>query len=126
MSASARKAVGRSVLRKEGAGKVAGAAKYIDDVTFPDLIYARTVRSTIPAGDILDIRYNFDTAGFTIVDYRDVPGKNIVALIDEDQPCLAEKAIRHVAEPIVLLAHADRDVLHGADVQIAYRATPAN
>jgi CO/xanthine dehydrogenase Mo-binding subunit len=126
MSASARKAVGRSVLRKEGAEKVAGAAKYIDDLTFPDLIYARTVRSTIPAGDILDIRCNFDTAGFTIVDYRDVPGRNIVALIDDDQPCLAEKKIRHVAEPIVLLAHPDRDVLRAADVQIACRATTPN
>src|SRR5205814_7264569 len=93
---------------------------------FPNLIYARTVRSTIPAGDILDIRYNFDAAGFTIVDYHDIPARNIVALIDDDQPCLAEKTIRHVAEPIVLLAHADRDVLRAADVQISYRATTPN
>ncbi len=126
MPASARKAVGRNVLRKEGAEKAAGAARYIDDITFPDLIYARTIRSTIPAGDILDIRYNFDTAGFTIVDYRDVPGRNIVALIDDDQPCLAEKTIRHVAEPIVLLACANRDRLLSADVQIAYRAATPN
>src|SRR5689334_22704167 len=126
MPASARKAVGRNVLRKEGAEKVAGSAKYIDDITFPDLLYARTVRSTIPAGDILDIRCNFDTAGFTIVDYRDIPGRNIVALIDDDQPCLAEKTIRHVAEPIVLLAHRDREVLQAADVQIACRATTPN
>src|SRR5258707_11795404 len=126
MPASARKAVGRNVLRKEGAEKAAGAARYIDDITFPDLIYARTIRSTIPAGDILDIRYTFDTAGFTIVDYRDVPGRNIVALIDDDQPCLAEKTIRHVAEPIVLLACANRDRLLSADVQIAYRAATPN
>ena len=58
---------------------------------------------------ITAIRFNFDTAGFTIVDYRDIPGRNIVALIDDDQPCLAERAIRHVAEPILLLAHEDRE-----------------
>src|ERR1700704_4781048 len=119
------RAVGRNVLRKEGADKVTGRARYIDDFTFPGLLYARTVRSTIPAGAIAGIRFNFDTAGFTIVDYRDIPGRNIVALIEDDQPCLAERAIRHVAEPILLLAHADRGRLLAADVQIDYRpSTP--
>jgi len=123
MRARPRTAVGRNVLRKEGVEKVTGLARYIDDLTFPNLLYARTVRSTIPAGDILDVRMNFDTKGFTVVDYRDVPGRNVVALIDDDQPCLAERVVRHVAEPIVLLAHADRDALLGADVQISYRPT---
>ena len=86
-----RGAVGRNVLRKEGADKVTGRAQYIDDLTFPDLLYARTVRSTIPAGEIAAIRFNFDTDGFTIVDHRDIPGRNIVALIDDDQPCLAAR-----------------------------------
>jgi CO/xanthine dehydrogenase Mo-binding subunit len=114
-------AVGRNVLRKEGASKVSGAAKYIDDLSFPNLLHARTVRSTVPAGEIAAIRFNFDTAGFTIVDFRDVPGRNIVALIEDDQPCLAERAIRHFAEPILLLAHEDRETLLAADVQIDYR-----
>src|SRR5258708_6431429 len=96
----ATRAVGRNVLRKEGASKTSGAAKYIDDLPFPGLLYARTIRSTIPAGEITAVRFNFDTAGFTIADHRDIPGRNIVALIDDDQPCLAEKAIRHFAEPI--------------------------
>src|SRR4051812_371728 len=119
----ATRAVGRNVLRKEGASKVTGAAKYIDDLSFPGMLHARTIRSTIPAGEIAAIRFNFDAAGFTIADYRDVPGRNIVALIEDDQPCLAEKAIRHVAEPILLLAHEDRDTLFAADVQIDYRQT---
>src|SRR6185295_11086570 len=67
--------------------------------------------------------FNTDTSGFTIVDYRDIPGRNIVALIDEDQPCLAERAIRHVAEPILLLAHEYRETLLAADVRIDYRQT---
>src|SRR5215216_4739778 len=119
----ATRAVGRNVLRKEGASKVSGAAKYIDDLSFPDMLHGRTVRSTIPAGAITAIRLNFETAGFTIVDFRDIPGRNVVALIDDDQPCLAERAIRHVAEPILLLAHEDRETLHAADVQIDYRET---
>src|SRR3954469_5723462 len=119
-------AVGRNVLRKEGASKVTGAARYIDDISFPNVLYARTVRSTIPAGEITAIRFNFDTAGFTIVDHRDIPGRNIVALIDDDQPCLAERTIRHVAEPILILAHADRDCLFAADVRVEYVAATPN
>src|SRR3954471_17392359 len=118
-----RRAVGTSVLRKEGAAKVSGRARYLDDLLFPDLLIARTIRSAIPAGEIADIRLNFVRDGFVVVDHRDIPGRNVVALIDDDQPCLAERTVRHVAEPILLLAHEDRDALFAADVQIDYRQT---
>jgi CO/xanthine dehydrogenase Mo-binding subunit len=120
------RAVGRNVRRKEGVAKVTGAARYIDDLTFPGLLHGRTIRSTIPAGEITGIRFVFDTAGFTVVDHRDIPGRNIVALIDDDQPCLAGRAIRHVAEPILLLAHEDRERLFAADVKIDYQTTTPN
>jgi CO/xanthine dehydrogenase Mo-binding subunit len=122
---SATRAVGKNVLRKEGADKVSGRARYLDDLSFPHLLYGRTIRSTIPAGAITGINFAFDRSGFIVVDCRDVPGKNFVALIEEDQPCLAERLVRHVAEPVILLAHADRDVLAAATVDIDYRpATP--
>src|SRR5262245_43299684 len=71
-----RRAVGTNVLRKEGADKVTGRARYLDDLSFPNLLYGRTIRSTIPAGEIAGIRYDFDRSGFTIVDAHDIPGKN--------------------------------------------------
>jgi CO/xanthine dehydrogenase Mo-binding subunit len=120
------KAVGRNVPRKEGRDKVSGASRYIDDLSFPNLLHARTIRSTIPAGVIADISFPFDTNGFTIVDFNDIPGRNVVALIDDDQPCLAERTIRHVAEPILILAHDDRDRLRAADVRVAYRSGTPN
>jgi CO/xanthine dehydrogenase Mo-binding subunit len=118
-----RGSVGRNVLRKEGPGKVDGSAKYLDDLVFPGLLHARTIRSTIPCGEILDVKLNFRQRGFTIVSHRDIPGRNVVALIDDDQPCLAERIVRHAAEPILLLAHEDRDALQAADVHVAYRST---
>src|SRR5713101_2580796 len=121
--ARASRSVGRSVLRKEGVEKVTGAARYIDDLTFPGLLHGRTIRSTIPSGAIVDVRPMFPGAGFTIVNHWDIPGRNIVALIDDDQPCLAERETRHVAEPIVLLAHADREQLLSAEVRIEYHET---
>ena len=120
-----RRAVGRNVLRKEGAEKVTGRARYIDDLTFPGLLHARTIRSTIPRGEISGIHFDFPLDGFTVVDVRDIPGRNVVALIEDDQPCLVERNVRHVAEPILVLIHADRDRLLEANVRIDYReATP--
>jgi CO/xanthine dehydrogenase Mo-binding subunit len=121
-----RRAVGRNVPRKEGHEKVTGRALYIDDMSFDNVLYVRTIRSTVPAGAIADIRYGFDRDGFTIVDHRDVPGRNIVALIDEDQPCLAATNVRHIAEPILLIAHGDRTRLLAADVAITYNESAAN
>ena len=115
--------VGRNVPRKEGLDKVTGAARYVDDLAFPGMLHARTVRSAIPSGEIADLRLDFDRTGFTIADWRDVPGRNTIALIELDQPCLAEREIRHFAEPILLLAHEDRERLLDAErgVTIEYR-----
>ena len=85
------RSVGRNVSRKDGAAKVAGSARYVDDLTRPGMLHARTIRSTIPCGDIARVRLDFDTTGFTIVDARDIPGRNVVSLIIDDQPCLAER-----------------------------------
>jgi CO/xanthine dehydrogenase Mo-binding subunit len=122
--ASRSRAVGRNVLRKEGADKVTGAARYIDDLAFPGMLYGRTIRSTIVRGEIDTIALKFETTGFTVVDHRDIPGRNVVALIDDDQPCLAAHQIQHFAEPILLLAHADRETLASAQVQVTYRERP--
>jgi len=113
--------VGTNVPRKEGLAKVTGTARYIDDIAFPGMLHARTFRSTIPCGEILSVALGFDPSGFVVADHRDVPGRNVVALIEDDQPCLAEKRINHVAEPILLLAHEDPDALRQARVDVQYR-----
>lgn len=118
-----RGAVGTNVLRKEGADKVSGRARYIDDLVFPGMLHARTIRSTIPAGSIVSIDRHFAPGDCVVVDHRDIPGRNIVALIDDDQPCLAETQIRHVAEPILILVHEDRERLLRARVDVTYRET---
>jgi CO/xanthine dehydrogenase Mo-binding subunit len=112
--------VGRNVPRRDGVEKVTGAAKYVDDLVFPRMLHGRTVRSTIACGRIRAVNLLFDQAGFTVVDHRGIPGRNIIALIVDDQPCLAERVVRHYAEPVLLLAHPDRERLIAADVDIEY------
>lgn len=116
--------VGTSVARKDGIGKATGSARYADDLVVPGMLHGRTIRSTIPRGRIRSIRLEFDPAGFTIVDYRDVPNRNVVALIADDQPYLVEREVRHMAEPILLLAHEDRETLNAARVLIEYDEEP--
>jgi CO/xanthine dehydrogenase Mo-binding subunit len=117
-------AVGRAVPRKDAAEKVTGAAKYVDDVALPGMLHGRTIRSTVPRGRIRSVKLDFDATGFTVVDHHDIPGNNAVALIELDQPYLSEGEIRHVAEPILLLAHEDRDALNAARVVVEYDAEP--
>lgn len=112
--------VGRSLPRRDGRDKVTGTAKYIDDLGFPGMLHGRTIRSMIPCGRIRSIDLLSDPSDFTIVDYRHIPGRNVVALIGDDQPCLAEHVVRHFAEPILLLAHQDRERLIAAEVDVRY------
>jgi CO/xanthine dehydrogenase Mo-binding subunit len=112
--------VGTSVARKEGMDRATGAAKYADDLRFPGMLLGRTIRSTIARGRVTGVALGFETAGFTVVDHRDIPGENTIALIEKDQPCLVNGTVRHAAEPILLLAHERREALVAADIRIEY------
>ena len=115
--------VGQSVPRVDGPAKVAGTTRYVDDLVLPHMLHARTIRATIPCGRVTAVRLGFDPTGFTVVDWRDIPGRNCITHITDDQPCLVQDDVRHVAEPVLLLAHEDREALLGAEVQIDYERT---
>jgi CO/xanthine dehydrogenase Mo-binding subunit len=121
--------VGTSVPRMEGRDKVTGHARYIDDMSLPGMLYGATVRSRIPRGKIKAITFGpgIHWNDFVIVTAKDIPGKNCIALIEDDQPCLADGAINHPEEPILLLAHPDRHLLPKAveAVSIEYDPLPA-
>lgn len=121
--------VGTSTPRKEGRDKVTGRARYIDDLSFPNMLYGATVRSRIPRGKIKKINFGPGIAWneYVVVSAKDIPGKNYIALIENDQPCLADSAVNHPEEAILLLAHPDRHALPKAvaAVSIEYEPLPA-
>jgi len=121
--------IGKSVPRKEGRDKVTGAARYIDDMTLPGMLCGATVRSRIPRGVIKKISFDpqVDWNEFVIVTAKDIPGKNCIALIGDDQPCLADGNVNHAEEPILLLAHEDPHIVRKAvdAVTIEYEPLPA-
>src|SRR5579863_9059609 len=101
--------VGQPVPRKEALAKVTGRARYVDDVTLPGMLHGVTVRSACARGRIKAIRFGdgIPWDEVVVVTAKDVP-HNIVALIIDDQPALADAEVRHAEEPVVLLAHPNR------------------
>ncbi|HEU4674208.1 MAG TPA: xanthine dehydrogenase family protein molybdopterin-binding subunit [Candidatus Limnocylindrales bacterium] len=126
-------------LRREGPAKLTGEAKYADDLVFPGAWYGATIRSTEPHARLLAIERGttagsgedgpddgFDWSKVVVVTAADVPGPNVVSLIDDDQPVLVPIGgeIRHQAEPVALLAAADRATLREAKRRIRVRTEP--
>ncbi len=108
--------IGQPIPRKEARDKVTGRARYVDDLSFPGLLHGVTVRSACPRGRIKGIHFegSIPWNEFVVVTAKDVPGKNCVTLILEDQPCLADTGVNHPEEPVVLLAHPDKYLLEEA------------
>ena len=124
-----RRLIGKSVPRKEGREKITGSARYVDDITFPGMLHGTTVRSSIARGWIRGIHFEDGVPWeeFTIVQAKDIPFKNCVALLIDDQPCLADEMVNHPEEAILLLAHPDKYLLEQARraVQIEFELLPA-
>ena len=80
------------------------------------MLFGATVRSAAPRGLIKRIDFDPDVpwSDFVVVTAADVPGVNRVALIVDDQPCLAADRVNHPEEPVVLLAHPDRHLVEEA------------
>lgn len=110
--------IGRSVPRVEGLARTTGSALYVDDLRISGMLHGRTIRSTIPCGHLDGAHLLSDPAGFIAVDWRDIRGSNRVAVGAGDQPFLVEREIRHAAEPVMLLAHADKEALLQAEVML--------
>src|SRR5262249_48077688 len=69
---------------------------------------------------------SFDWSRMVVADHRDIPGANYVALIENDQPLLAESFIRHHDEPILLVAAESKAAVEAAarSIRIEYEELP--
>jgi len=107
----------RGLMRREGLEKLSGQSRYLADLPLPEgACWGATVRSPVPRGRIRAIRFDpsIDWSAFIRVDHRDIPGRNAGAFFDERQPVLAVDQVRHMDEPVLLLAHPSRRMLRQA------------
>lgn len=106
----------KNITRIEGLNKLSGKEQYVDDIVIENCLWGAIVRSPVPRGKIKNINFdnNIDWSQFIIVDHHDIPGHNEIAMIENDQPVLAANYVRHIHEPIILLAHKSRKVVNQA------------
>lgn len=117
---------GTSVPRRDGFEKVTGQARYVDDLVVPGAWYGLTVRSTEPHARLLGVERDpdFDWSDVVLVTAADIPGDNVVQLLVDDQPALAAGEIRHVAEPVALVAAPDPSRARAARDHVLLRTEP--
>jgi len=112
MATTSKPRVGASIPRVDGRDKVSGAARYVDDLRLPGMLHAATVRSKVAHGTLEDIRFDprFDWSKVVVATAADVPGINVVSLIEDDQPALVPVGgtIKHVDQAVAIVAAPTR------------------
>ena len=113
-------------LRREGIDKLTGVARFTDDLVVPGAWFGATVRSTEPHARLLGIDLDpaFDWSRVVVVTAADIPGDNVVISLAADQPALVADEIRHVAEPVALVAAPDPALARAARDAIHLRTEP--
>ncbi|MFN0059691.1 MAG: xanthine dehydrogenase family protein molybdopterin-binding subunit [Planctomycetota bacterium] len=105
---------GSSWPRIDGVAKVTGAARYVDDYQVPRCLHGVTLRSEVAHGVFLELERDaaFDWSRVTVVTAADIPGRNVIALIEDDQVALVPVggAIRHHDEALALVAAPTREL----------------
>lgn len=120
--------MGEAPARVDGPGKLCGATRYAADAKRDGVLHAAVVRSEVARGKLIGIELDpgFDWTGIVVVTASDI-AKNVVAEVEEDLPIVASGEIRHMYEPVALLACEDPVRLERAKahVRVEVEALPA-
>lgn len=106
-----KKDISVSIDKVDNDEKISGQAKYVDDITFDGMLYARTVRSIKAHAKIRNIHVPYLPDGYVLVDHKDIPAENHVKMIFEDWPVFSEGIVNHIGEPIMLVVGPDPTTL---------------
>ncbi len=105
------KVVGQSVPRRDGLGHVTGKTVFVDDISFPDMLHMKIVRSPVPHARIRGIDFSAaeKVPGFVrAFTHKDVP-KNVYTILcligvgPDEEPVLAVDKVMYVNEPIAAI-----------------------
>ncbi|MGM9928448.1 MAG: xanthine dehydrogenase subunit D [Bacillus sp. (in: firmicutes)] len=94
-------------VRPDGLPKVTGELKYLTDLTFPNMLYGKVLRSRFPHAKIISI--NTEQAEklpgvHTVLTYKDVPGMNRFGIVIPDQPVFCEEVVRYMGDAVAAVA----------------------
>jgi selenium-dependent xanthine dehydrogenase len=121
--------ISQSVPPQQVQDKVTGQARFTDDYDFPDMLYARTLRSPHPHARILKIdvaQANALPGVRAVLTHEDVPGENIHGLVYKDWPVLCHDVVRYVGDAVAIVAAESEDIAAAALtlIQVEYEPLP--
>lgn len=98
-------------VRVEGTAKLAGVARFTDDLHVPGAWFGATVRSTEPHARLLglerDPAADVDWSSVVVVTAAGIPGENLVPVVVDGLPALADGEVVHVGQAVALVAAPD-------------------
>ncbi|MEH7455370.1 xanthine dehydrogenase subunit D [Gottfriedia acidiceleris] len=116
-------------VRPDGLSKVSGEMKYLTDLSFPNMLYGKVLRSTEPHAEILSISIEEaeKLSGVkAVVTYKDIPGLNGFGLIFPDQPVFCKDRVRYVGDAIAAIAADTEEIAEKALelIKVEYKKLP--
>jgi CO/xanthine dehydrogenase Mo-binding subunit len=115
--------IGHSVPRRDGTGHVTGQTKYVDDISFPDMLHLKMVRSPIHHGILKGIDFSEaeKVPGFVrALTAEDVPNNRytilrLIGVGPDDEFVLAEGKVRWQGEAVAaILAETEAAAMEAA------------
>ncbi|MHC1772438.1 MAG: xanthine dehydrogenase family protein molybdopterin-binding subunit [Flexilinea sp.] len=103
--------ISKSIRKRDHLPKISGKAKYVDDLKFEGLLHGKMLRSTVANAVIRDIQIPDLPEDYTIVDKNDVPGINIVHVVNDDSPVFSDGTVNYVGEAILMIVGKDLKVI---------------
>lgn len=103
--------ISRPIRRCDFDEKISGRAGFCADKRYDGMLYARTLRSTRARARILSIDVPPLPEGYCTVDANDIPGRNLVPIVYDDQPFFARDVVNYIGEPILLVVGPDKGTI---------------
>ena len=122
--------IGHSIPKIGVNERLRGEPIFSADLDFKDALVLKVLRSPKAHAGIVDI--DFEKASkikgvVRVFTEKDIPGKNLIGIINKDQPLLATDKVRAVGEPIALVAAESESMAQSAldFIEVTYKDLPA-
>jgi CO/xanthine dehydrogenase Mo-binding subunit len=99
--------VGKSIVRKDGRGKVTGETKFFSDMALPNMLYAKVTRSKYPHALIKRIsteKAKTIPGVVAVLTHKDIPALNAFGILTPDQPVLCFDKVRYLGDAVAVVA----------------------
>ncbi len=121
--------IGKRIPRLDASLQVAGRSIYVDDISRPDILYARALRSSLPHARVihLDVSGAVHSPGVvSVLTAEDVPN-NRWGFSHLDQPVLCDTVVRYSGDPVAAVAAVSEDAAEEALslIKVDYDPLPA-